>query len=60
MKKSDFFELIREGSWEGLYRILIDKENHWGPIVDRKQAEETWSRFQNSEQIFDEFVQEWL
>jgi len=60
MEKNDFFELIREGSYKGQYRILIDKDQRWGPIVDRQRAEEMWARFKNSGQTFDQFVQEWL
>jgi len=60
IKKSDFYELIREGPYKGSYRILIDRENKWGPIMDRKMAEEMWSRFMNSGQTLEEFGKEWL
>jgi len=61
MEKSEFFELIREGSYKGFYKIIIDKgPPYWGPIVNREQAEEMWSRFKNSGQTFEEFVKEWL
>jgi len=60
MEKHEFFEVIREGPYAGQYRILIDDENRWGPIMDRAQAEETWSRFKQSGKTFDEFVEEFL
>ena len=56
MEKKDFVRKITEGNWKGLYRILIDPENNWGPIMEKWQADEYWSLFKNSGKTFEEFT----
>ena len=56
MEKKDFYEVIDETGF-GNCRILIDKKNHWGPLMNRKQAEEEWSRFKNSGLSFKEWTE---
>ena len=59
MEKKDFMVKIDDGSYAGNWMILYDRENRWGPIVTKKQADEAWSLFKNSGLSFEEWLNEY-